>query len=116
MQYYQDPSNSEVYGYDPATQQALITQAIANGWTNVTGNWPPPPTDSDLIAQCKSTASQLLYQTDWTTIPNVSDPTNNPYLTNAQDFVTYRNVVRKYAVNPVANPTWPTQPTAVWSS
>ena len=116
MEYYQNPSNQEVFAYDPATQQEFINQAIAAGWTNITGNWPLPPTDAELIAQCKKKASQLLYETDWTTIPNVSDPTNNPYLTNAQDFVTYRNIVRGYAVNPVTNPTWPIKPTAVWSA
>lgn len=116
MEYYQDPATQEVYGYDPATQQDLINAAIAAGWVNVTANWPPPPTDAELMAQCKNTASKILYATDWTTIPDVSDPVNNPYLINASDFVSYRNAIRKYAVNPVPNPTWPTQPTAVWSS
>jgi hypothetical protein len=59
-----------------------------------------------------------LYDTDWTTIPDVSDSTkSNPYLVNVQDFVTYRNAVRQYAVYPVAgNVNWPTIPTAVWAS
>ena len=66
---------------------------------------------------CKKQASYLLYQTDWTTIVDVSDPAkSNPYLTNAAEFNTYRNTVRQYAINPVADPTWPTQPTAQWSS
>lgn len=75
---------------------------------------PPPPT-ADMN---KLTASDLLYETDWTTIPDVADPTkSNPYLVNTQDFVDYRNAVRQYAINPVAgNINWPTKPTAVWSS
>ena len=66
----------------------------------------------------KQTASNLLYETDWTTIPDVSDPTkSNPYLVNTQDFVIYRNAVRQYAINPVAgNIDWPIKPNAVWSS
>lgn len=66
---------------------------------------------------CKKQASLLLYETDWTTIPDVADPAkSNPYLVNTAEFVTYRNAVRQFAVNPVVSPVWPTKPTAVWSS
>ena len=115
MVYYQNPQTNEVYGYDPETQQSLIEQAIANGWTLVPV-WPLPPTDAELIAQCKSTASSLLYETDWTSIPDVANPANNPYLTNQSAFIAYRNTLRGYAVNPVSNPVWPVVPTAQWSS
>jgi len=64
--------------------------------------------------QCKEQASKLLYETDWTTIPDVADPANSPYLTNQAEFIAYRNQVRQLAVNPVANPTFPTKPTEVW--
>jgi hypothetical protein len=75
---------------------------------------PLPPT----AEENKQTASGLLYDTDWTTIPDVSDPTrSNPYLSNVQDFVTYRNAVRQYAVYPVAGfIDWPIVPTAVWTN
>jgi hypothetical protein len=64
---------------------------------------------------CKKQASDLLYETDWTTISDVADPTkSNPYLMNVAAFVTYRNAVRQYAVNPVVSPVWPVRPTAVW--
>jgi hypothetical protein len=115
MIYYLNPSNQQVYAYNPATQQALIDEAIAAGWTLVPA-WPLPPTDAELIAQCQSTASSLLYKTDWTTIPDVANPSNNPYLINQSAFITYRNTIRGYAVNPVSNPVWPTMPTAQWSS
>lgn len=79
-------------------------------------NNPPPyvPTAEDN----KQTAVTLLQQTDWTTIPDVSDSTkSNPYLSNVNDFVTYRNAVRQYAINPVAgNITWPTLPQEIWAS
>jgi hypothetical protein len=65
---------------------------------------------------CKQTASELLYKTDWTTIPDVANPENNPYLMNQAEFIAYRNIVRGYAVNPVANPDFPTPPTEQWSS
>ena len=115
MIYYQNPLNDQVYGYDPEKQQNLIDEAIAAGWKDVTSTYPFPPTNEELLAQCKSTASSLLYQTDWTSIGDVANPENNPYLTNQAEFITYRNVVRGYAVNPVTNPTFPTMPIAVWS-
>ena len=75
---------------------------------------PSPPTEE----QNKQKAIKLLQKTDWSSIPEVSDPTkSNPYLSNANDFVTYRNAVRQYALNPVAGDiTWPTSPQEVWTT
>lgn len=64
---------------------------------------------------CKKNASDLLYATDWTTIPDVADPANSPYLANQADFIAYRNELRKLAVTPVVDPTFPTKPTEVWA-
>lgn len=63
---------------------------------------------------CKALASSLLYATDWTTIPDVADPTNSPYLTNQSEFVTWRSQIRELAVNPVDDPVFPTEPTPTW--
>jgi hypothetical protein len=84
-------------------------------WTVANTPVPPSPPTAE---ENKQTAINLLQQTDWTTIPNVSDPTkSNPYLSNANDFVTYRNAVRQYAINPVAGDiTWPTLPQEVWTT
>ena len=66
---------------------------------------------------CKKQATQLLYETDWTTIADVADPTKSqPYLLNQADFVSYRSALRKLAVYPDANPTWPIKPAEQWSS
>jgi len=65
---------------------------------------------------CKAQATSILQATDWTTIPDVANPANNPYLTNQAEFISYRNVIRGYAVNPVVDPVWPTAPTVQWSS
>lgn len=80
-------------------------------------NQPPPPY-VPTAEDNQQTASSLLYKTDWTTIPDVSDPTkSNPYLVNVQDFLDFRNQVRQIALNPPAgNIVFPTVPTAVWSS
>jgi hypothetical protein len=66
----------------------------------------------------KAMATNLLSDTDWATIPDVSDPTkSNPYLTNVNEFLIYRNAVRQYAINPVAGAIdWPVVPASVWAS
>jgi hypothetical protein len=66
------------------------------------------------LDQCKETASALLYDTDWTTIADVANPVNSPYLANQADFIIYRNQVRKLAVTPVADPVFPPKPDQVW--
>lgn len=66
----------------------------------------------------KTQASQLLSATDWTTIPDVSDPAvSNPYLMNSAEFAAYRSQVRAIAVNPpVTVDVWPIKPDEVWSN
>ena len=71
--------------------------------------------DEVALSDCKKQASALLYETDWTTIPDVANPANTPYLMNQADFIAYRNQVRQLAVNPVVNPVFPTKPTEQWS-
>lgn len=87
----------------------------------------PKPTASELnslsastdemIAKknCQQQASSLLFDTDWTTIPDVADPINSPYLTNQAEFIAYRNQVRQLAVNPVVAPIFPPKPSPIWS-
>lgn len=71
----------------------------------------PVPTASDN----KATASSLLSATDWTTIADVGNPINSPYLANQAEFIAYRNAVRNIAVYPVeGNLTWPTVPVENW--
>jgi hypothetical protein len=66
---------------------------------------------------CADQAKAILNATDWTSIADVADPAkSNPYLTNQAEFAAYRSTVRNYAVNPVVDPVWPTQPTEQWSS
>ncbi len=77
---------------------------------------PPPPPAPPTESQNKATAMSLLSQTDWTALPDVSDPLkSNPYLANADEFNTYRNAVRQIAINPVAGfIDWPIVPIEDW--
>jgi hypothetical protein len=64
----------------------------------------------------KRQAEARLYETDWATIPDVSDPElSDPYLANVAEFTAYRSQLRKIAVNPpVVVSEWPLVPLSVW--
>jgi hypothetical protein len=64
------------------------------------------------ISQVKEKASSLLSATDWATLSDVTS--GSPKLNNQAEFITYRQEVRAIAVNPTANPNWPTKPTEQW--
>lgn len=112
-----------VFSESYASQFIEAPDEVTFGWSLVNGQWvappaPPAPTPEEIQAQNKAEASQLLSATDWTTIPDVSDPVvSNPYLTNAAEFAAWRSQVRAIAVNPPTTPAvFPTQPTEQWSN
>lgn len=112
---------------DPYTQNAtpnnapeLVAGEWIDGWT-VTEK--TPEEQASYVEQIKSSNKQqadlLLSQTDWTSIPSVSDPAqSNPYLANQAEFLSYRSQIREIAVNPPATPVvvWPTLPVEVWEN
>jgi len=79
---------------------------------------PPPPPDPvpPSVEENKMTAQGMLLATDWTTIPDVADATkSNPYLSNVNEFLVYRNAMRRIAINPTAGfIDWAEKPKAVW--
>ncbi len=100
---------------DPPTNEEQYNALFETTWENKP-TWAEVELEVAEIdkQECKAQASKLLYETDWTTIPDVADPSNSPYLVNQADFIAYRNTVRNLAVNPVVNPVFPTKPTEVW--
>jgi len=56
---------------------------------------------------CKAKAKQLLSQTDWATLSDVT-------LKNSADFVTYRGILRGLVISPVVDAVFPDVPKAVW--
>jgi hypothetical protein len=107
---FNEPIPNEEISSLPAWANCCMTK-----WTEANTPVPPSPPTAE---QNKQTAVSKLQATDWTTIPDVADPAkSNPYLNNAQDFITYRNAVRQYAVYPVAGDiNWPTIPQEVWTN
>jgi hypothetical protein len=74
-----------------------------------------PTQEADSKAANKATASSLLAGTDWTTISDIGLPEANPRLSNQDQFIAYRQVIRQIAVYPPAGEVvWPTPPTEVW--
>ncbi len=57
---------------------------------------------------CKAQAKALLAASDWSILPDVQ-------ISNKADFENYRAILRGYVISPVANPTWPTEPTPIWN-
>lgn len=105
---FKDPVPNEEITSLPTWANCCMTK-----WTEANT---PKPSEPPTAEQNKNTATQKLQATDWTTIPDVADPAkSDPYLSNAQEFVVYRNAVRQYAVYPVAGDiNWPAVPQEVW--
>lgn len=61
-----------------------------------------------LLDDCKTEAKKRIAATDWAVLPDVG-------LANKSEFETYRAQLRALITNPVAEPTWPTEPEPVWS-
>jgi hypothetical protein len=99
---------------NPSSKQ-IFDECVAGDYGTVNEYVPPPPyvpTANDN----KTTATNLLQATDWTTIADLGNSAmSNPYLANQAEFIAYRNSVRQYAVYPVAGDiTWATVPTENW--
>lgn len=60
------------------------------------------------LEETKTKAKVLIAATDWSVLQDVG-------LSNVSDFVAYRASLRDLIKNPVANPSWPTEPQPIWS-
>jgi hypothetical protein len=109
MRYFKNLKNQQVYGYDPQDQEMLIEKALGAGWEEVTGSWPPPPSEESLKQSCKLKAKQLLLDTDFSQASDVA-----AVLENKAEFDTYRTTIRALFLSPVVDPQWPVTPVARW--
>jgi len=113
---------------DSATPTATVYQIVsATAPVETDGQWYTAWTVTDmtqeqkdavnigLAASNKSRAEQLLAQSDWVEVPSVTNTANSVHLTNAADFLTYRNALRTIAVKPTFDATFPTLPEEKWS-
>lgn len=108
--------------FTPSYAEGFIEVAdeVTIGWVYSNGKFSPPPgpTPEEIQVENKQKAKSLLAETDYVTEVDVIDPSRNPHLLNQAEFLTYREEIRKIAVNPptfvIEN--WPTKPTNVWGS
>lgn len=59
------------------------------------------------FAACKKQAKELIAASDWSVLPDVG-------ISNVAEFEAYRAVLRELIKNPVAEPSFPTEPEPVW--
>jgi hypothetical protein len=64
--------------------------------------------------ECKTKAIELLVATDWVECPSVANISFSPHLKNQNEFIGYRVNVRRLAINPIENPTFPSLPKEIW--
>jgi hypothetical protein len=103
---YDDQPNEDITVLPEWAYNAMAAWTVAN-----TPIPPEPPT----AAENQAPASGILSSTDWTTIADVADPINSPYLANQDEFIAYRNEIRNIAVYPTAGDlVWATPPVEVW--
>lgn len=94
------------------------------GWTYINGKFipPPEPTQQEIEEKNKnknkSIALNLLSQTDWVQLGDVSNTEITPHLLNKPEFDEYRRLLRVIVLNPPSelNISWPTLPQEQWSS
>tara|TARA_B110000503_G_scaffold120459_1_gene183118 strand:+ start:546 stop:941 length:396 start_codon:yes stop_codon:yes gene_type:complete len=108
------PSDIPVYSITDEEFQQINADGQNGNWKYIDGKLIPYVS----AEQNKQTATKLLELTDWTTIADVGNSTmSNPFLSNQDEFIAYRNEVRQYAVYPVdGNVNWPVVPQEVWTN
>jgi hypothetical protein len=109
--------------YDASLQYFWVdcSDDVQTGWLYDNGQFllpPPPPSEAPDISQyTKEAAIRKLGYTDWVEIPSVGDVNNTPHLVNKNEFIAYRNELRKIALNPTSlvGP-MPEKPVEQWSN
>lgn len=116
--------DTEIPSFDLITQSVIETAPVNKDgiWSRV---WEVVDLSEEQIEhnhnmmrqQVKSQAESLLLNTDWTQKSDASDPTNPPYLTNADEYKAYRAQLRAIAIDPpITVEQWPVKPDSIWST
>ena len=105
--------------YQTASQSGVVQDSLGNYiWNWVIVDWDQEAIDSYNEQQKqnnKRQAEQLLGESDWSRYDDVRDATVNPHLVNAEEWKTYRLLLRTIALNPSVTVEWPTKPEEQWS-
>lgn len=109
-----------IFRLEYAEQFIEAPDEVTFDWRLDNGEWIKPISPSiDYKIINKARATELLSETDWSSISTIADEQySNPYLVNQSDFLSYRNQLRAIAINPPETEIseWPVKPNTVWSS
>ena len=112
---WQDVAGWIEYVDQPNEDITVLPEWADNAMTAWTAANTPAPPSPPTAEQNQATAVGILESTDWTTIADVASPLNSPHLSNQDEFLAYRNEIRKIAVYPTAGDlVWAAPPVEVW--
>jgi hypothetical protein len=78
----------------------LAPENAAIGWDYIDNNFINNIEKPNFAEINRQQAIKLLQETDWTELSSVSNSTNDIYLSNVNEFIEYRKIIRSIAVNP----------------
>lgn len=111
MKYFQNPQTQEVAGFDETipSQLPYMQAKIDAGWTDVTGSWPPGPTQkqtqdtlsSSITSALNDGAQQWGYDNIESGVSYVNS-TNPQYKADAEALIQWRDTVWEWAIPKLA--------------
>lgn len=97
---------SQEFEVSPSMSWMDAPENCEAGWILVGDQLQAPPAKIITAELAKSIAKEKIALTDWAVLPDVN-------LQNKAEFETYRATLRDLIFNPVADPTWPVEPTPI---
>ena len=109
IKYFQN-KKGEVFGYDVNDESQIVAmnnKLASEEFKEITETWNPVQINSK--ERNKALAIEMLFNTDWVNNQDV-------LLVNKDEFLFYRSLIRKIAIDPVEGDiNWPNKPKAKWS-
>jgi hypothetical protein len=107
MRYFQDTKTQQVAGFDPTepSQLPYMQQKIHAGWREITGSWPPGPTQkqtqdtisASLTSALNDGATQWGYDSIESGVSYINS-TNPQFAADAQALIDWRDQVWDWAI------------------
>ena len=111
MKYFQNPQTQEVAGFDEtiSSQIPYMQQRIDDGWTDITGNWPPKVTQkqtqdtlSSAVTSALNDGAQSWGYDSIESGASYINSTNAQYSADAKALIAWRDKVWQWAIPELA--------------
>jgi hypothetical protein len=111
MRYFKD-TTGQVHGYDEAIEafEPYIEKAVAEGWQEITGSWPPAETQeqaqirlSPLLTSAINEGAQSWGYDDIVSAASYLNSTNLQYVAEAKALIEWRDKVWAWAIPALAS-------------